>query len=165
MSPQCSTKRSTAGGRLLVLSAISVMTEISVYSRRSVKRRQANSEWRTANGKEGPEAPYPIRHSRIRYWLSSVGNAHAAPGVPHLLVMHHGIVDRRGQAQRLRPEAADGEQQRIRGHHAVALCRHQGDPRVHQRLLRIEHVERGALADPRLLAHAVERHFARRDLF
>src|SRR5262249_43605363 len=44
MSPQCSTKRSTAGGRLPVLSEISVTTEISVYSRRSVKGRMASGQ-------------------------------------------------------------------------------------------------------------------------
>src|ERR1700688_398842 len=44
------------------------------------------------------------------------------------------------------------------------LRRDQGDPRIYQFLLRVEDVERRALSDSRLLAHAVERDLRRVDL-
>src|SRR6516162_1531147 len=40
----------------------------------------------------------------------------------------------------------------------------QSHARIHQFLLRIEHVERGSLSDPRLLADTVERNFCGVDL-
>ena len=49
----------------------------------------------------------------------------------------------------------------IRGNHPVTLRADQRHARVDQFLLRVEHVERGALADTRFLAHAVERDFRR----
>ena len=90
-----------------------------------------------------------------------------------------GITSRRASVRRPKRRAPDGNalsgrrsapaapapggqparrrQQRIGPHHPVALRGDQRHPGVDQLLLRIEHIERGALADARLLAHAVER--------
>ena len=64
-------------------------------------------------------------------------------------------------ARALRRQPPDRRQQREGGDHPVALGGHQRHPRVHQFLLRVEHVERRALADARFLAHAVERDLGR----
>ena len=68
------------------------------------------------------------------------------------------------QGEHLRRQPANGRRAACRTHHPVALGSHQRDPRIDQFLLRIEDVERGALADARFLAHAVERDLGGLDL-
>ena len=58
----------------------------------------------------------------------------------------------------------DSRQQAVGIDDLVVLRGDELDPRVEQRLLRVEDVERGALADLGLLAHAGERDFRRFDL-
>ena len=55
------------------------------------------------------------------------------------------IVDVGVELQHLRRQPADRVQHGVGRHHAVVLRRDQRDPRIHQRLLRVQHVERGAL--------------------
>src|SRR6266516_3640006 len=95
---------------------------------------------------------------------AAVRDANAVPGIAYLLIMHHRVVDVGRQAQHLRRQPAHGGKQVIGGDHAVMLRGHQRDAGVHQRLLGVEDVERGALADAGLLANAVERHFRGSDL-
>src|SRR3981189_1282318 len=83
---------------------------------------------------------------------ASIGRAHATPGVANLLVVNDRIVDFDLQAEDLRRKAADRRQHRIRRHHPVALRGDECNACVDESLLRIEHVERGALADAGLLA-------------
>ena len=71
--------------------------------------------------------------------------------------MHHQVVDLDAEPEDLRRQAADRRQHRIGRHHPIALGGDQRDPRIGQILGGVEHVERGALADAGLLAHAVER--------
>ena len=52
---------------------------------------------------------------------AAAGRAHAAPGVAHLLVVHHGIVDLDFEPEDLRRKRAGRCQHRIGGHHAIAL--------------------------------------------
>src|SRR6266850_619549 len=81
--------------------------------------------------------------------------AQSVPGVTHLMVMHVGQVVRRIEVERLDIEPADGGKQRIGGDHAVAQRADQ--PRLcrDQILLRVEHVDGGALAAGRLALHAL----------
>jgi len=79
--------------------------------------------------------------------------------------MRHWIVDRHHKAEHLGGETADCGEQRVGSHYAFALRRHQRHRGIHQGLLGIEHIESGALADLRFIAHAVERHFRGGDLF
>jgi len=74
------------------------------------------------------------------------------------------IVDLDRQIQRLRPQPARRGKQRIGCDDAVSLRRHERDARVHEFLLRVEDVERRALADARFLTNAVERDLGRGDL-
>ena len=68
------------------------------------------------------------------------------------------------RSEDLRRQPADRIQHRIGRHHAIMLRGDQRDARVDQRLLRVEHVERGALAGLGFFAHAVERDLGGRDL-
>src|SRR5262249_38178638 len=81
--------------------------------------------------------------------LPPVGDAHAAPRVSHLLVVHDGIVDLDPEPEDLRRQRAGRGQHRVGGNHAIALRGDERHPRVDEVLLRVEHVERGALADAR----------------
>ena len=92
---------------------------------------------------------------------AAVGRAHADPGIADLLVVHHRVVHRYAEPEHLRTEAPDRAQQCVRGDDAVALRQHQVDAGVDQRLLGVEDVEGGALANARFLAHAVERDLGR----
>ena len=91
--------------------------------------------------------------------LAPVRDPDASPDIAHLLVMHHGIVDLDPKPEHLGREAPYGGEQGIRRHDTIALRRHQGNPRIDQGLLGIEHVEGGTLADAGFLAHAIERNF------
>ena len=75
--------------------------------------------------------------------------------------MHHRIVDLDVETEPLHRQCADRGEQGIRRDHAIVLGSDQRNARIHQLLLGVEHVERRALADPRLLAHAVERNLGR----
>ena len=88
--------------------------------------------------------------------LTPVRRSQPDPLVLDLLVVDLGIVLVDLQAEHACRQLADRRQQRIGRDDAVALCGDQQHTRVEQRLLRVEHVEGGALADLRLLAHAVE---------
>src|SRR5215468_2538783 len=96
--------------------------------------------------------------------LAPVGRAHAAPGVAHLLIMRDRIVDFDPEPEDLRRQRAGRCQHRVGLHHPIALRGDERHPRVDEVLLRVEHVERGALTHAGLLAHAVERNLGRGDL-
>ena len=68
------------------------------------------------------------------------------------------------EAEPLHRQPADRRQQGIGRDDPIMLRRDQRDAGVDQFLLRVEHVERRALADARLFAHAVERDFGGVDL-
>src|SRR5262249_55725369 len=85
------------------------------------------------------------------------GRAQAVPGVADLMVMPLGQVVRRIQAQRLDVEPADGAEQGVGGDHAVALRADQARLGRDQVLLRVEHVDRGALAAGRFPLYASQR--------
>ncbi len=91
-------------------------------------------------------------------------DANSCPSVPYLLVMDHRIVDAGRQAEHLRRKPAHRRKHIVGGDHAVMLRDDECDPGVHQRLLRVQDVERGTLAHPGFLANAVERHFRGSDL-
>src|SRR5207247_5233027 len=97
-------------------------------------------------------------------YSASVRCTHAEPAVADLLVVNHRIVDLRGQAQRLRRQGSGRGQDRVGGNHPVTLRGDQRDAGINQVLLRIEHVEGGALPDTGFLAHAVEGDLGRVDL-
>ena len=80
------------------------------------------------------------------------------------MVVNDRIIDLDLETENLGRQAADCREQRIGRHHAVVLRRDQGDPCIHQILLCIEDVERGALTHASLLAHAVERNLGGGDL-
>jgi hypothetical protein len=75
--------------------------------------------------------------------------------------MHAWIVSRGRQVEYLRRQPADRAQHCIGSDHAVVLRGDERDPGVDQRLLRVEHVERGSLSDGGLPANAGERNFRR----
>src|SRR6476620_156053 len=89
--------------------------------------------------------------------LLSRGRAEAVPGVAHLMIVHLGQVVRRIERQRLDVEPDDGAEQRVGGDHAIALRANQARLCRDQVLLRVQNVQRSALAAGRFLAHAVER--------
>ena len=93
--------------------------------------------------------------------LSTVGIAQAHPGVAHLLVMHHRVVELDGETKPLHRQCTDRREQGVRGDHAVVLGGDQRNARVHQLLLSVEHVERGPLSNASFLAHTVEGDFRR----
>src|SRR3954449_9706996 len=96
--------------------------------------------------------------------LASVWRAYAGPAVADLMVVHAGIVDSGVEAEDLRRQKADRVEHRIGRHHAVMLGSDERHARVDQRLLRVEHVQRGALAGLGFLAHTVERDLGGRNL-
>src|SRR5215472_7089646 len=96
--------------------------------------------------------------------LRAAGVADACPSIPHLVIVNHGVVDWRRQAQDSWREPAYRRECAIGRDHAVVLRRGQCDAGIDQSLLRVEHVERRALTNPRLFAHAIESHLGRRDL-
>src|SRR5204863_2653906 len=105
-----------------------------------------------------------LRRPTRKLVLPAVRDAHAAPGVTHLLVVNHGVVDLDLEPKDLRRERAGRRQHGIGGHDAVALRGDQRHAGVDEILLGVEHVERGALADAGFLAHAVERDLGGGDL-
>ena len=74
----------------------------------------------------------------------------------HARIVHGGV-----QIEHLRLQPSHGVQDSIRCDHAVVLRGDERDPGVDQRLLRVEHVERGSLSDGGLPANAGERNFRR----
>src|SRR5262249_12707208 len=96
--------------------------------------------------------------------LSAVGRAHAAPGVAHLLIVNHRVVNLDPEPEDLRRERAGRRQHGVGRNDAIALRGDERHARVDEVLLGIEHVERGALADARFLGHAVERDLGGGDL-
>src|SRR5262245_34429833 len=108
--------------------------------------------------------PHDARCSYRQLALAAVRGAYAEPAVAHLMVVHDRIVGRNAEPQDLRRQRAGRGQDRVGGHHPVALGGDERAARVDQILLGVEDVERGALADPRFLAYAVERDFGRRHL-
>src|ERR1700686_4415729 len=87
--------------------------------------------------------PINARTARI---LLPGGRAKAVPGVAHLMVVDLRQIVRRVERQRLDVEPADGAEQRVGGDHAIALRADQPRLRRNQILLRVQHVDRGALA-------------------
>ncbi len=73
--------------------------------------------------------------------------------------MYLRIVDHDIQSQSLHGQSTDCRQERVRSNDAIMLRGHQSHSRIHEFLLRIEHVERGSLPDPRLFADTIERNF------
>src|SRR5450755_4933459 len=82
--------------------------------------------------------------------------AQAVPGVAHLMVMYFRQIVRRVERERLDVEPADGAEQGVGGDDAVALCADQPRLGRDQVLLRVQHVDRGALAALRLLGDALK---------
>ena len=72
--------------------------------------------------------------------------------------MHVGQIIGRVESERLDVEPADRAQQRIGRHHAVALRADQPRFGGDEILLRVQHIDRGALAALGLAPHAIERH-------
>src|SRR6516165_919452 len=87
---------------------------------------------------------------------AAVWSAHAGPCIAYLLVVHVRVIDRHPQSQHLRRQPSHRRQKREGSNYPVALRAHQRHPRVHQFLLRVQHIERGALANARFLAHPVQ---------
>ena len=84
--------------------------------------------------------------------------AQAVPGVADLVVMHLWQVVRGVEAERLDVEPADGAEQRIGSDDAVALGADQARFGQDQVLLRVQHIDGGALAAGGFLLHAGQRH-------
>ena len=97
----------------------------------------------------------PIRRQNRDFYLPS-GVRTPEPGVAYLMVMDCRIIGLHAETEHLWRKASDRRQQRIGRDDTVALGGHQRNPGVDQLLLGIEHVERCALADTRLLADAVQ---------
>src|SRR5215210_3041299 len=93
-----------------------------------------------------------------------VGRAYAEPQVFDLIVVSFGAVLRDVETKTPRREPSDGLDHRIRRDDPVALRGDEVHAGVEQFLLRVQHVERGALPHPRLLAHARERDLGGLDL-
>jgi hypothetical protein len=91
--------------------------------------------------------------------LSSIGRVDAESLRLDLLEMDVRIVIDDVEIVLLRRESSDRAEHGVGGDDAVALGIHQSDAGVEQRLLGVEHIERRALADLGLLAHAGERRF------
>ena len=100
-----------------------------------------------------------VKFGGVALDLSGVGIAQAHPGVAHLLIMHHRIVDLDVETEPLHRQCTNRREQGVRGDNAIVLRGDERNARVHQFLLGVEHVERRPLSDPRFLAHAVERDF------
>ena len=110
----------------------------------------------------GHESARPVRpRCGFESPLATVRRAHAGPAVAHLMIVHAGIVGRNVQSDDLGRQASDRGKQGVGSDHPVTLGADQRHACVDQFLLRVEDVERGALADTRLFAHAVERNFRR----
>jgi hypothetical protein len=71
--------------------------------------------------------------------------------------MHARVVDGDREIEHLRRKPPYGGQDRIRRDHAIVLRGDQRDPGVDQRLLGVQHVERGSLPGLGFFTHAVER--------
>ena len=84
---------------------------------------------------------------------------------PHRPVVLGRIVGRGRQAERLGGQPAHRRKQREGRHDPAAPRQDQRLARVQELLLRVEHVERRALADPLLLLHAGQRDLGRLDAF
>src|SRR5262249_8367666 len=63
------------------------------------------------------------------------------------------------QAKWLQGRSPERREQRVGSNYAIVLRGDQSHARIHEFLLRIEHVERGSLSDPRLFSHTVEGDF------
>src|SRR6202048_4638016 len=77
---------------------------------------------------------------------AAVGRANTKPAVANLLIMHARIVYGGGPIEQLRREPSNRIQDRIGRHHAIMLRGDQRDTGVDQRLLGVQHVERGSLS-------------------
>src|ERR1700738_1659159 len=95
---------------------------------------------------------------------AAVGSANAVPAVTHLMIVHAGVIDRGGEIEHLRRQPPYVVQDRIGRDHAVMLRGDERDTGVDQRLLSVEHVERGALPGLGLFTNAVERDLRSRHL-
>src|SRR6516164_565706 len=87
---------------------------------------------------------------------AAVWSAHAGPCIAYLLVVHVRVIDRHPQSQHLRRQPSHRRQKREGSNYPVALRAYQRHPRVNQFLLRVQHIERGALANARFLAHPIQ---------
>ena len=85
---------------------------------------------------------------------AAVRRADAGPAVTHLMIMNARVVDRSGEMQHLGRQSPYGVQDGIRRNHAIMLCGHERDAGIDQRLLRVQHVEYGTLADGRFFLRA-----------
>src|ERR1700730_6377128 len=121
---------------------------ISVWRRQPVPERARLSRPRSAHAY--PSAVFAIG-------LLPRRGAQAVPGVADLVVMDLGRIVRSIEGERLDIEPADGAEQRIGGDHAVSLGADQPRAGGREVLLRVEHIERRALARLRFLLHAGER--------
>src|SRR6185437_11343688 len=119
---------------------------------------QRNNHNRTNRIKTGRDAPRSASTNSFTK-SATVGRANAEPAVANLLVVHARIVGLRGQVEHLRRQAPDRIQDRVGSNDAVVLRGHKRDACVDQRLLGVQHVERGTLTSLRFFAHAVERDF------
>src|SRR5262249_50225404 len=98
------------------------------YDTSNIERKETlvdadKSAWITLRLRDACAGTYAnhVLHERSRFESTSVGDAHAAPSVAHLVIVHDRIVDLDLQAEDLRREAADRRQQRIGRHHPIAL--------------------------------------------
>src|SRR5450631_18196 len=131
-------------------------------------KRTLQSLWRSC----GQRLVLLSRHSRVPISFLTLGEinssaniappslsgrrAQPVPGVTHLMVVYFRQVIRRVERQRLDVEPADRAEQGVGGDHAIALRADQPCLRGNQVLLRVQHVDRGALAALRLLLHALD---------
>src|SRR5689334_5934536 len=95
----------------------------------------------------------------------AVRRAEAEPLVLDGVVMLLRLILRNLQAEARNREAAHGREDCIAADDDIALRIHLADLRGDDVRLRVEHVERGALADIALLDHAIECELGRGDKF
>ena len=86
------------------------------------------------------------------------------PLTPHFMIMLLGIVDRFHTTEFGNVQSTFRRQHRIRGDADVVLIGDDAHLRVEKRLLGIEHIKQGALADALLFAHASQGDLRRRHL-
>src|SRR6185312_7740333 len=91
-----------------------------------------------------------------KYNLLSRRRPQAVPGVAHLVVVHFRQIVGRIEAEIPDVEPADCAEQGVGGDHAVALRADQAGLGQNQVLLRVQHVDGGALAAGGLSLHALQ---------
>src|SRR5258708_11760520 len=101
---------------------------------------QQHGEWK-ARFSCSPISGSTARGSRPRQPLAPVRDTDASPDIPHLLIMHHGVIDFDPKPEHLGREAPYGGEQGIGGHDTIALRHEQGNPGSDQGLLATARVE------------------------